>query len=144
MTPRDTPITESVTVGAASRRPSSDDVPRNTQDRLPAPGEVDPEHQETLDFAGLMIGASMKDIIPDLELSADQNQRLAAATLRLRDAQQELERLPEGTESTERRSALEAEVTAASDEFSAVMNEGFSAYAEQLESGTDELDEGKE
>ena len=129
-----------------------------TGDRLPAPTEVrpspaplaevvhpgdalaveraptkseDPGDSEAgeSELAGLMLAASLEEAFPGVSLSSDARDALAAATLRLRDAQLELEQLSDGPDNEEQRELLSAKIDAAGDEVAKVLNAALGGLA---------------
>lgn len=113
---------------AGGRRGGTDEPP------TPAPdGDVD--------LARLMIASSLDDVFPNLPVGEHQIEALAAAALQLRRAETELQELPEGIDTAERRRRLEDEIAAAAEEMARVMNQNLDDAMIGEQSRLDEFDE---
>jgi hypothetical protein len=90
--------------------------------------DLDPEQREMVELARIMMSNSMSELFPNLDLSEEEIEGLAIATVRLRQAQLRLEELESGPGDAELGRELEDEVPAAADEFAELMDMSLESF----------------
>ena len=118
-----------LTESSAGRRATGTEPGRSAGLGRPTEDDLDAERREAVELARIMMSSSIAEHFPDLNPSSEDIDDLAAATVRLRQAQTAIQQLPPGPGSAERRHALEDEVAAAANQF-----------AELMETSLDDLD----